>query len=30
VKIHRALKELRPTLQRLLDDEYVWEDSNGR
>ncbi|MGA2066707.1 MAG: sigma-70 family RNA polymerase sigma factor [Thermoguttaceae bacterium] len=30
VRIHRALKELRPTLQRLLDDECVWEDSNGR
>jgi RNA polymerase sigma-70 factor, ECF subfamily len=30
VRIHRALKELRPTLQRLLDDECVWEDSHGR
>jgi RNA polymerase sigma-70 factor, ECF subfamily len=30
VRIHRALKELRPTLQRLLDDECVWEDSDGR
>ena len=30
VKIHRALKELRPTLQRILDDECVWEDSYGR
>ena len=30
VKIHRALKELRPTLQRILDDECEWEDSHGR
>ncbi len=30
VKIHRALKELRPILQRALDNECVWEDSNGR
>ena len=29
VKIHRALKELRPTLQRMLDDECVWEESHG-
>lgn len=30
VRIHRALKELRPALQRALDDECVWEDANGR
>jgi RNA polymerase sigma-70 factor, ECF subfamily len=30
VTIHRALKELRPILQRALDDECVWEDANGR
>jgi RNA polymerase sigma-70 factor (ECF subfamily) len=30
VKIHRALKGLRPTLQRLLDDQCVWENSDGR
>ncbi|MCX5653397.1 MAG: sigma-70 family RNA polymerase sigma factor [Planctomycetota bacterium] len=30
VRIHRALKEIQPTLQRLLDDECVWEDGNGR
>jgi RNA polymerase sigma-70 factor, ECF subfamily len=30
VRIHRALKELRPTLQRYLDDECVWEDCHGR
>jgi len=30
VKIHRALKGLRPTLQRILDDECVREDSHGR
>ena len=30
VKIHRALKQLRPTLQHALDDQYVWEDSHGR
>jgi RNA polymerase sigma factor (sigma-70 family) len=30
VRIHRALKELRPTLQRLLEDECVREDSHGR
>jgi RNA polymerase sigma-70 factor, ECF subfamily len=30
VAIHRALKELRPTLQHALDDECVWEDANGR
>jgi RNA polymerase sigma-70 factor, ECF subfamily len=29
VRIHRALKVLRPTLQRLLDDECVWEDCHG-
>jgi RNA polymerase sigma factor (sigma-70 family) len=30
VRIHRALNKLRPTLQRALDDQYVWEDSDGR
>jgi RNA polymerase sigma factor (sigma-70 family) len=30
VIIHRALKELRPILERSLDDECVWEDSHGR
>jgi RNA polymerase sigma-70 factor (ECF subfamily) len=30
VQIHRALKKLRPTLQRALDDECAWEDANGR
>ena len=30
VTIHRALRKLRPTLQRALDDQYVWEDSDGR
>jgi RNA polymerase sigma-70 factor (ECF subfamily) len=30
VKVHRALKELRPTLQRYLDDDFVREDHHGR
>ncbi|MBN2217104.1 MAG: sigma-70 family RNA polymerase sigma factor [Pirellulales bacterium] len=30
VKIHRALRSLRPTLQRMLDDEFVSEDGYGR
>ncbi len=29
VTIHRALKRLRPVLQHALDDEYVWEETNG-
>jgi RNA polymerase sigma factor (sigma-70 family) len=29
VKIHRALKGLRPTLERILDDWCAWENSDG-
>jgi RNA polymerase sigma-70 factor, ECF subfamily len=30
VTIHRALKKLRPILQRALDDQCAWEDDDGR
>jgi RNA polymerase sigma-70 factor, ECF subfamily len=30
VTIHRALKKLRPALERALDDQCVWEDNDGR
>jgi RNA polymerase sigma-70 factor, ECF subfamily len=30
VRIHRALKKLRPVLERTFDDQCAWEDSDGR